>query len=47
MTEPLLDHVVLAGPDLDRLVADFRDRTGIDPKLGGRHPGGTRSTGAG
>lgn len=43
MTEPLLDHVVLAGPDLDRLVADFRDRTGIDPKPGGRHPGGTRN----
>jgi hypothetical protein len=43
MTEPLLDHVVLAGPDLDTLVAEFRDRTGIDPKLGGRHPGGTRN----
>lgn len=43
MTEPLLDHVVLAGPDLDRLVAEFQDRTGIAPKLGGRHPGGTRN----
>lgn len=43
MTEPLLDHVVLAGPDLDQLVDDFRDRTGIDPKSGGRHPGGTRN----
>jgi hypothetical protein len=43
MTELLLDHVVLAGPDLDQLVTEFRDRTGIDPKLGGRHPGGTRN----
>lgn len=43
MTEPLLDHVVLAGPDLDALVAAFTDRTGITPKLGGRHPGGTRN----
>lgn len=43
MTEKLLDHVVLAGPNLDELVAAFRERTGIDPKLGGRHPGGTRN----
>lgn len=43
MTEPLLDHVVLAGPDLDALVAEFTERTGIEPKLGGRHPGGTRN----
>jgi hypothetical protein len=43
MTDPLLDHVVLAGPNLDDLVAAFTDRTGIVPKLGGRHPGGTRN----
>ncbi|HEX6444138.1 MAG TPA: VOC family protein [Streptosporangiales bacterium] len=39
MTEPLLDHLVYAAPDVDELVASFRDRTGIDPVLGGRHVG--------
>ncbi len=43
MTEPNLDHIVLAGPNLDELVAHFAERTGIQPKLGGRHPGGTRN----
>lgn len=44
MTEPLLDHVVYAAPDIDALVASFRRRTGINPPLGGRHVGrGTRN----
>ncbi len=38
MTEPLLDHVVLAAPDLDDLVEAFHARTGIMPEPGGRHP---------
>lgn len=45
MTEPLLDHVVLASPNLDQLVTDFHDRTGIQPAFGGRHVGGGRSAG--
>ena len=44
MTEPRLDHLVYAGPDLDALVADFTRRTGVEPVLGGRHVGrGTRN----
>jgi hypothetical protein len=44
MTEPRLDHLVLASPDLDALVADFTRRTGVEPVLGGRHVGrGTRN----
>lgn len=39
MIEPSLDHIVYATPDLDELVASFRDRTGVDPPFGGRHPG--------
>lgn len=39
MTEPLLDHLVYAAPDVDELVASFRERTGVDPPLGGRHVG--------
>lgn len=39
MIDPQLDHIVYAAPDLDDLVASFRDRTGIDPPFGGRHPG--------
>lgn len=39
MTEPLLDHLVYAAPDVDDLVASFRDRTGVEPVLGGRHVG--------
>ncbi|GHG96969.1 VOC family protein [Streptomyces rubradiris] len=41
---PLLDHLVLATPDLDATVADFARRTGVTPAPGGAHPGlGTRN----
>ncbi|WP_020496922.1 VOC family protein [Sciscionella marina] len=44
MIEPTLDHLVYAGPDIDRLVDSFTERTGITPVLGGRHVGrGTRN----
>jgi hypothetical protein len=40
----LLDHVVLATPDLEATVADFARRTGVRPVPGGAHPGrGTRN----
>ncbi|MEU5725494.1 VOC family protein [Micromonospora sp. NPDC047738] len=41
MTEPLLDHLVYAVPDLAAGVAQFTARTGISPVPGGRHPSGT------
>lgn len=37
----LLDHVVIAGPDLAELVAWFADRTGVTAAPGGAHPRGT------
>ncbi|MFC7624377.1 VOC family protein [Microlunatus sp. GCM10028923] len=37
----LLDHVVIAGPDLAELVAWFADRTGVTAAPGGVHPRGT------
>ncbi|WP_454117264.1 VOC family protein [Microbacterium lacticum] len=37
----LLDHVVIAGPDLDVLVAWFAERTGVVAAPGGAHPTGT------
>ena len=37
----LLDHVVIAGPDLAALVAWFADRTGVEAEPGGVHPTGT------
>ncbi|MEU2060280.1 VOC family protein [Streptomyces sp. NPDC013455] len=41
---PLLDHLVLATPDLDATVAEFARRTGVTPAPGGEHPGlGTRN----
>ncbi|PXY30330.1 hypothetical protein DI005_12130 [Prauserella sp. PE36] len=44
MTEPLLDHLVYAAPDIDELVTSFAERTGVKPVLGGRHVGrGTRN----
>ncbi|MBN6038114.1 VOC family protein [Amycolatopsis sp. 195334CR] len=44
MTEPLLDHLVYAGPDIDALVASFTEQAGVAPVLGGRHVGrGTRN----
>ncbi|GAA2179008.1 VOC family protein [Leucobacter tardus] len=42
MTVPQqLDHIVIAGPDLDALVAWFADRTGVTAAPGGAHPTGT------
>lgn len=44
VTDPLLDHLVYAAPDVDELVASFHRRTGVEPVLGGRHVGrGTRN----
>ncbi|MEU6506384.1 VOC family protein [Streptomyces sp. NPDC046942] len=41
---PLLDHLVLATPDLAATVADFTRRTGVTPEPGGVHLGlGTRN----
>ncbi|MFI1762668.1 VOC family protein [Streptomyces sp. NPDC020800] len=41
---PLLDHLVLATPDLAATVADFTRRTGVTPAHGGVHVGlGTRN----
>ncbi|MFS4505828.1 VOC family protein [Clavibacter sp. Sh2141] len=37
----LLDHVVIAGPDLAALVAWFAERTGVEAEPGGVHPSGT------
>ncbi len=37
----LLDHVVIAGPDLAAVVAWFADRTGVEAEPGGVHPSGT------
>ncbi|MEU6067839.1 MULTISPECIES: VOC family protein [Streptomyces] len=34
---PLLDHLVLATPDLTATVADFTERTGVAPAPGGVH----------
>lgn len=36
----VLDHLVLAVPDLDAAVADLARRTGVEPVPGGVHPGG-------
>ncbi|MFD0318024.1 VOC family protein [Streptomyces flavalbus] len=39
-----LDHLVLATPDLAATVADFTERTGVTPAVGGVHVGlGTRN----
>jgi hypothetical protein len=37
--EPMLDHVVYAGPSLDRLIEEISDRTGVGPTHGGAHDG--------
>ncbi len=34
-----LDHIVIAAPDLQALVAEFHDLTGVQPTPGGRHEG--------
>lgn len=37
----ILDHVVLAGPDLAATIDAVEQRTGVRAPLGGRHPSGT------
>jgi hypothetical protein len=37
MMEALLDHLVLATPDLEGTVAAFAAATGVEPVVGGRH----------
>lgn len=37
----LLDHIVIAGPDLAETVDWFRELTGVEPAPGGSHPTGT------
>ena len=40
-----IDHVIWAVPDLDRGVQLFREMSGVDPVVGGVHPGrGTRNS---
>jgi hypothetical protein len=40
-----IDHVIWAVPDLDRGVELFREMSGVDPIVGGIHPGrGTRNS---
>jgi hypothetical protein len=42
--EPALDHLVYGTPDLAGTIAEFTERTGITPAVGGRHLGrGTRN----
>ncbi|MFC5827418.1 VOC family protein [Nonomuraea insulae] len=41
MTEPQLDHLMYAVPDLAEGVAAFERRTGVRPVPGSSHPGGT------
>jgi hypothetical protein len=36
---PLLDHLIVAGPDLDELVRQVAASTGVRAAAGGRHPG--------
>jgi hypothetical protein len=44
MPEPLLDHLIVAGPDLDGLVHHVSTSTGVLAVAGGRHAGqGTRN----
>lgn len=37
----LLDHIVIAGPDLPELIDWFAERTGVQAAPGGTHPTGT------
>lgn len=38
-TDPVLDHLVLAAPDLAAAVRSFAERTGVEPAPGGSHLG--------
>ncbi|WP_336212070.1 VOC family protein [Nonomuraea sp. LPB2021202275-12-8] len=41
MSDPRLDHLLYAVPDLLAGVAEFAGRAGVTPAAGGSHPGGT------
>jgi hypothetical protein len=42
--QSMLDHIVYAVPDLEKVVSDLEERVGVRPTPGGRHPGlGTRN----
>ena len=43
-TPPMqIDHILIGASDLDRAVAEFRERTGVEARFGGKHPYGTHN----